>query len=261
MTHTVSVAQFTLCDGSTDLSPLSHSFLFQSSLLTAVWTAVYDIIRRAWRPSTLISNSLIYCFVSQTEPPCTALSCSANSATRTWSFGWPAKSTRTLNRKRWPPKPRRSTMTLSQSRHPKKWVDLLSPPNSIRSFWLTLCAFEWFPQVNLDAETRLITLTNVQSNNPDPHAFDRAQRRIQHMMERDSYLRFLQSELFLELIHPERYPTSSVEVSDKSSSAPWNLKKKKLKKSRRYKQTNGTLWAEREIGGPSPLSRLRHKRF
>ncbi|XP_046644583.1 uncharacterized protein LOC124329539 isoform X2 [Daphnia pulicaria] len=77
-------------------------------------------------------------------------------------------------------------------------------------------------EVNLDAETRLITLTNVQSNNPDLHAFDRAQRRIQHMMERDSYLRFLQSELYLELVHPERYPASasSVDVSDKSSSAP-----------------------------------------
>ncbi|XP_032778702.2 uncharacterized protein LOC116917368 [Daphnia magna] len=75
-------------------------------------------------------------------------------------------------------------------------------------------------EVNLDAETRLITLTNVQSNNPDLHAFDRAQRRIQHMMERDSYLRFLQSELFLELVHPERYPASSGDVSDKPSSAP-----------------------------------------
>lgn len=64
-------------------------------------------------------------------------------------------------------------------------------------------------QVNLDAETRLVTMTNVQSNNPDQHIFDRAQRRIQHMMERDSYLRFLQSELFLELVHPDRYPGSS----------------------------------------------------
>jgi uncharacterized protein YhdP len=68
-------------------------------------------------------------------------------------------------------------------------------------------------QVNLDSETRLLTLTNVQSNNPDQHVFDRAQRRIQHMMERDSYLRFLQSKLFLELAFPERYSSSS-DVSD-----------------------------------------------
>ena len=60
-------------------------------------------------------------------------------------------------------------------------------------------------QVNLDAETRLITLTKIQSNISDPYAFDRAQRRIQYMMERDSYLRFLQSGLFLELAYPERY--------------------------------------------------------
>lgn len=69
-------------------------------------------------------------------------------------------------------------------------------------------------EINLDAETRLITLANVQSNNPDAHAFDRAQRRIQHMMERDSYLRFLQSTLFLELVHTEHCPTSAGYVSD-----------------------------------------------
>lgn len=74
-------------------------------------------------------------------------------------------------------------------------------------------------EVNLDAETRLITLTNVQSNNPDPHAFDRAQRRIQHMMERDSYLRFLQSELFLELLHPERYSTPSATSTTANSNS------------------------------------------
>ncbi|XP_046653215.1 regulator of G-protein signaling 8-like [Daphnia pulicaria] len=60
-------------------------------------------------------------------------------------------------------------------------------------------------QVNLDAETRILTLANIQSDIADQFAFDRAQRRTQHMMERDSYLRFLQSELFLELAHPERY--------------------------------------------------------
>ncbi|XP_057373035.1 regulator of G-protein signaling 8-like [Daphnia carinata] len=60
-------------------------------------------------------------------------------------------------------------------------------------------------QVNLDAETRLTTLNNVQSKIIDQHTFDRGQRRAQHMMERDSYLRFLQSRLFLELAYPERF--------------------------------------------------------
>lgn len=60
-------------------------------------------------------------------------------------------------------------------------------------------------QVNLDAETRLTILKNVQSKINDQHTFDRAQRRAQHMMERDSYQRFLQSRLFLELAYPERY--------------------------------------------------------
>ena len=91
---------------------------------------------------------------------------------------------------------------------------------------LILIYFSFFfekKKVNLDAETRLIVLTNVQSNNPDATTFDRAQRRIQHMMERDSYLRFLQSELFLELVHPDRYPASNnaetaAAAGDKSSS-------------------------------------------
>ncbi|KAI9560925.1 hypothetical protein GHT06_011881 [Daphnia sinensis] len=60
-------------------------------------------------------------------------------------------------------------------------------------------------QVNLDAETRLTTLNNVQSKIIDQHTFDHAQRRAHHMMERDSYLRFLQSRLFLELAYPERF--------------------------------------------------------
>ncbi len=59
--------------------------------------------------------------------------------------------------------------------------------------------------MNLDSETRVVTLNGLQSNNLDRHLFDRAQRRIQNIMERDSYLRFLQSDLVLELIHPERY--------------------------------------------------------
>ena len=75
---------------------------------------------------------------------------------------------------------------------------------------MVIISFHWFVwwvifffhfQVNLDAETRSITLANIQSSNPDQHAFDRAQRRIQHMMERDSYQRFLKSDEILELVN------------------------------------------------------------
>lgn len=70
--------------------------------------------------------------------------------------------------------------------------------------------------MNLDAETRLLTLNNVQAKIPDQTAFDRAQKRIQHIMERDSYSRFLQSKLFLELAYPEQYQEPINADPDKS---------------------------------------------
>lgn len=56
-------------------------------------------------------------------------------------------------------------------------------------------------EVNLDSTTRTQTINNL--TNPNRHSFDQAQRRVQGLMERDAYLRFLQSELYLELLHPE----------------------------------------------------------
>ena len=75
-------------------------------------------------------------------------------------------------------------------------------------------------QVNVDAETRTITLANIQCDNPDEHAFDRAQRRIQHMMERDSYQRFLKSDVFLELVNGTKNWKKFLSLS---SSLPWVL--------------------------------------
>lgn len=58
-------------------------------------------------------------------------------------------------------------------------------------------------KINIDPQTRSTILNKIISNEPDGETFDQAQKRIQHIMEQDPYARFLKSELFLELIHPE----------------------------------------------------------
>ena len=167
-----------------------------------------------------INHQFVFPLFVQMGPLSTVRFYFENLVTRIWNFGWPSKTTRTPNRKRWQPKRSKFTMTLQQLKHPKKCVfNLLLIYfsfyqifaaffcNEINIFCLHFLFFCF--KVNLDAETRLLTLTNIQSNNPDLHVFDRAQRRIQHMMERDSYLRFLQSELFLELVRNERCSAST----------------------------------------------------
>ena len=50
-------------------------------------------------------------------------------------------------------------------------------------------------QINLDSKTRETTLVNVQA--PNRETFEVAQRRIQHLMEKDSYPRFLNSKCYI----------------------------------------------------------------
>jgi regulator of G-protein signaling len=52
-------------------------------------------------------------------------------------------------------------------------------------------------EVNLEIELRKQTEANVE--HPTLDTFDRAQKRIQMLMEKDSYPRFLQSDLYLDL--------------------------------------------------------------
>lgn len=56
------------------------------------------------------------------------------------------------------------------------------------------------PQVNLDSATREQTRRNLLA--PTATCFDEAQRKIFHLMEKDSYRRFLKSRFYLALADP-----------------------------------------------------------
>ncbi|KFM78802.1 Regulator of G-protein signaling 3, partial [Stegodyphus mimosarum] len=62
-------------------------------------------------------------------------------------------------------------------------------------------------EVNLDSSMRSSIYDHLQ--NPDRHAFDSAQRRIQGLMEQDAYVRFLQSDLYTDLAQGNNPNTSS----------------------------------------------------
>ncbi|XP_076320858.1 regulator of G-protein signaling 3-like [Tachypleus tridentatus] len=57
-------------------------------------------------------------------------------------------------------------------------------------------------EVNLDSTTRTTIMNSLSK--PDHHSFDQAQKKVQGLMERDAYLRFFQSELYLELLQGSR---------------------------------------------------------
>ncbi|XP_072559667.1 regulator of G-protein signaling 3 isoform X8 [Paramormyrops kingsleyae] len=66
-------------------------------------------------------------------------------------------------------------------------------------------------EVNLDAQTREQTKDNLQ--NITCSCFDQAQRKIYGLMERDSYPRFLRSELYLDLINQKKANSTSASSS------------------------------------------------
>ncbi len=53
-------------------------------------------------------------------------------------------------------------------------------------------------QINLDSKTREATLESL--GHPNRHTFEVAQKRIQALMEKDSYPRFLHSDVYQDLI-------------------------------------------------------------
>lgn len=51
----------------------------------------------------------------------------------------------------------------------------------------------------MDSKTRMTTVTNLE--HPTRHTFEDAQKRIQALMEKDSYPRFLESDLYQQLLN------------------------------------------------------------
>ncbi|XP_073695484.1 regulator of G-protein signaling 3a isoform X5 [Garra rufa] len=66
-------------------------------------------------------------------------------------------------------------------------------------------------EVNLDSYTREHTKENLQNINRS--CFDLAQRRIYGLMEKDSYARFLRSELYMDLVNQKKASTTSTSSS------------------------------------------------
>ena len=58
-------------------------------------------------------------------------------------------------------------------------------------------------QINLDSKTRLLTSNHM--SRPNRQTFEVAQKRIEALMEKDSYPRFLQSDVYQELLGDQRH--------------------------------------------------------
>lgn len=92
----------------------------------------------------------------------------------------------------------------------EKGVGASKQPHSSYSFSRVIFYF-LPPQVNLDSYTRDHTKDNLQ--NVTRSCFDLAQRRIYGLMEKDSYPRFLRSELYLDLINQKKASSTSTSSS------------------------------------------------
>ncbi|XP_029469486.1 regulator of G-protein signaling 3 [Rhinatrema bivittatum] len=77
---------------------------------------------------------------------------------------------------------------------------MVSKAKKIFAEYITIQSYK---EVNLDSYTREHTKDNLQSINRN--CFDLAQKRIYGLMEKDSYPRFLRSELYLDLINQKTY--------------------------------------------------------
>lgn len=87
----------------------------------------------------------------------------------------------------------------------KQCEDSQMLPSQSQKIYGDFVAVQAPKEINLDSKTRMITVTNLE--HPTRHAFEDAQKKIQALMEKDSYPRFLESDLYLQLLN--NTPSSS----------------------------------------------------
>ena len=75
-------------------------------------------------------------------------------------------------------------------------------------------------QVNIDSQTRQLTSESMHEEGARADAFEAAQRRIESLMEKDSYQRFLRSSHYLRLATSPTTPPASASASDGGASKP-----------------------------------------
>lgn len=79
----------------------------------------------------------------------------------------------------------------------------IQAPREVRHLRVRLISIPiLIPQINLSSKTREATAGLVGS--PNRHTFETAQRRIQALMEKDSYPRFLQADVYQDLLGDQK---------------------------------------------------------
>uniref|UniRef100_A0A8C5RF47 Regulator of G protein signaling 18 n=1 Tax=Laticauda laticaudata TaxID=8630 RepID=A0A8C5RF47_LATLA len=94
----------------------------------------------------------------------------------------------------------------------RKSKDAMQLPLKAKTIYETFIERESPKEVNLDFNTKVSVNQNMV--HPTHNTFDAAQNKIYALMEQDSYPRFLKSNLYLDLLHSQRfvsYPGSTVD--------------------------------------------------
>ncbi|XP_063836003.1 regulator of G-protein signaling 7-like [Ostrinia nubilalis] len=77
-----------------------------------------------------------------------------------------------------------------------------------REIWKEFLASDAPSPVNIDAASRELTRTKVESGTADRYCFDQAQAHVWHLMKSDSYSRYLRSEMYKEYLNGSKKKTS-----------------------------------------------------